>query len=193
MHQHVVTPANLRHWPHLSLHLRPYRGHTEQLSLLRHLTIRIDLITSVKLVIGGFMTRCPSCPNPSHLYEFRNGFRRHPFLTPRSQIHFEQESILFDWASSFANSIPKFFMDKEVWTQTQTPYKCVISWFFKTIDGKELETILDSSQMLFTKDQVNEILKSIDNDNTESLDFFECLEVRRSSVFLEVIDMDCDK
>ena len=47
--------------------------------------------------------------------------------------------------------------------------------------------------MLFTKDQVNEILKSIDNDNTESLDFFECLEVRRSSVFLEVIDMDCDK
>ncbi|XP_065067990.1 uncharacterized protein LOC135693430 [Rhopilema esculentum] len=45
-----------------------------------------------------------------------------------------------------------------------------------TIDAKELETILDTSQMLFTKDQVNEILESIDSDNTKSIDFFECLE-----------------
>jgi len=45
-----------------------------------------------------------------------------------------------------------------------------------TIDGQELEKILDSSQMLFTKDQISEILSSIDNDNTQSLDFFECLE-----------------
>ena len=37
--------------------------------------------------------------------------------------------------------------------------------------------------MLFTKDQVVEILKSIDTDNTQSIDFFECLEVSMLLLF----------
>eukprot|EP00794_Sanderia_malayensis_P020142 gene20142-22115_t len=46
-----------------------------------------------------------------------------------------------------------------------------------TIDAKELEHILDSSNLMFTKQQVEDILNSIDADHTLSIDFFECLEV----------------
>jgi len=46
-----------------------------------------------------------------------------------------------------------------------------------TIDKEELEKILDNSELLFTKQQVLDILHEIDTDGTNSLDFFECLTV----------------
>ena len=51
----------------------------------------------------------------------------------------------------------------------------------QAIDADELEKILDSSNLLFTKQQVNDILKKIDTDQTNSLDFFECLKVWATS------------
>lgn len=46
-----------------------------------------------------------------------------------------------------------------------------------TIDADELEKILDNSKTMFTKQQILEILKDIDEDNTKTIDFFECLQV----------------
>jgi len=37
--------------------------------------------------------------------------------------------------------------------------------------------MLDKSGLLFTKNQVQEILNTIDTDDTGTLDFMECLEV----------------
>ena len=46
-----------------------------------------------------------------------------------------------------------------------------------TIDAEELEKILDNSKTMFTKQQVLDILKEIDEDKTNTIDFFECLQV----------------
>ncbi|XP_038072486.1 uncharacterized protein LOC119741003 [Patiria miniata] len=46
-----------------------------------------------------------------------------------------------------------------------------------TIDADELEAILESSSLLFTKQQVRDIVKQIDNDQSSDLDFMECLAV----------------
>eukprot|EP00118_Oscarella_pearsei_P009290 m.52882 g.52882 ORF g.52882 m.52882 type:complete len:144 (+) comp34236_c0_seq17:2478-2909(+) len=46
-----------------------------------------------------------------------------------------------------------------------------------TIDYGELEAILDKSGCLFTRNEVREILSSIDVDQNDSIDFMECLEV----------------
>ncbi|XP_071962532.1 uncharacterized protein [Antedon mediterranea] len=46
-----------------------------------------------------------------------------------------------------------------------------------TIDAEELDQILDNSGMLFTKQQVRNIVKEIDADDSNSLDFIECLAV----------------
>ncbi|XP_054758321.2 uncharacterized protein LOC129264465 [Lytechinus pictus] len=46
-----------------------------------------------------------------------------------------------------------------------------------TIDGHELEKILESGNMLFTKQQVMDIVKEIDKDGSNDLDFMECLVV----------------
>ncbi|RDD40288.1 hypothetical protein TrispH2_007217 [Trichoplax sp. H2] len=45
------------------------------------------------------------------------------------------------------------------------------------IDEKELETILQQSNLLFTKFQIMEIIQSIDVDESSTLDFMECLAV----------------
>lgn len=47
----------------------------------------------------------------------------------------------------------------------------------QTIDPDELEQLLDKSGLLFSKKQVQEILNTIDTDDTGTLDFMECLEV----------------
>ena len=47
----------------------------------------------------------------------------------------------------------------------------------QTIDADELEKMLDQSGLLFSKKQVQEILTTIDMDDTGTLDFMECLEV----------------
>ncbi|CAB4014279.1 calcium-dependent kinase-like [Paramuricea clavata] len=46
-----------------------------------------------------------------------------------------------------------------------------------TIDAEELEKMLDNGKTMFTKQQVLDILKEIDEDNTNTIDFFECLQV----------------
>ncbi|XP_033102962.1 uncharacterized protein LOC117105792 [Anneissia japonica] len=46
-----------------------------------------------------------------------------------------------------------------------------------TIDAYELDKILENSRMLFTKQQVRDIVKEIDSDGSNSLDFIECLAV----------------
>ncbi|XP_022106401.1 uncharacterized protein LOC110987713 [Acanthaster planci] len=46
-----------------------------------------------------------------------------------------------------------------------------------TIDADELEKILETSSLLFTKQQVRDIVKQIDNDESSDLDFMECLAV----------------
>ncbi|XP_065919763.1 uncharacterized protein [Dysidea avara] len=46
-----------------------------------------------------------------------------------------------------------------------------------TIDADELEKMLDQSGLLFSKKQAQEILATIDMDDTGTLDFMECLEV----------------
>jgi len=46
-----------------------------------------------------------------------------------------------------------------------------------TIDVEELEKLLDSSVGLFTKEQVIEIFNTVDTDQTNTIDFMECLKV----------------
>ncbi|XP_033637840.1 uncharacterized protein LOC117298627 [Asterias rubens] len=46
-----------------------------------------------------------------------------------------------------------------------------------TIDADELDRILESSSLLFTKQQVRDIVKQIDADGSSDLDFMECLAV----------------
>lgn len=46
-----------------------------------------------------------------------------------------------------------------------------------TIDAEELDKILESSSLLFTKQQVRDIVTQIDNDGSCDLDFMECLAV----------------
>jgi len=46
-----------------------------------------------------------------------------------------------------------------------------------TIDADELERILETSNLMFTKQQVRDIVKQIDNDESSDLDFMECLAV----------------
>jgi len=46
-----------------------------------------------------------------------------------------------------------------------------------TIDAEELEKILETSSLLFTKQQVEDIVKQIDVDGSCDLDFMECLAV----------------
>ncbi|XP_030854968.1 uncharacterized protein LOC100891350 [Strongylocentrotus purpuratus] len=46
-----------------------------------------------------------------------------------------------------------------------------------TIDAQELDKILESGNMLFTKQQVMDIVKEIDSDGSNDLDFMECLVV----------------
>ena len=54
----------------------------------------------------------------------------------------------------------------------------------QTIDSDELETMLDllsqqgNSGFLYTKKEVKDIFRKIDVDNTNSIDFMECLGVR---------------
>ena len=47
----------------------------------------------------------------------------------------------------------------------------------QTIDLDELEQVLDKCGLLFTKKQVQEILHTIDTDDSGTLDVMECLEV----------------
>ena len=47
----------------------------------------------------------------------------------------------------------------------------------QVIDEHELERILDSIRMAFTKKQILEILSTVDVDNTNTIDFFEYLAV----------------
>ena len=49
--------------------------------------------------------------------------------------------------------------------------------FSQTIDADELERILETSNLMFTKQQVRDIVKQIDNDESSDLDFMECLAV----------------
>ena len=55
--------------------------------------------------------------------------------------------------------------------------------FLQTIDADELEKMLDvvatrgGSSTMFTKSEVKDILRKIDMDNTNSIDFFECIGV----------------
>ncbi|XP_066936207.1 uncharacterized protein [Clytia hemisphaerica] len=46
-----------------------------------------------------------------------------------------------------------------------------------TIDSVELENVLDSAALFVTKSEVKEMLKNIDADESDSIDFFECLKV----------------
>ncbi|XP_077861796.1 uncharacterized protein LOC100369889 [Saccoglossus kowalevskii] len=46
-----------------------------------------------------------------------------------------------------------------------------------SIDADELESLLDKNDLLFTKQQIRDILKEVDRDNSNDLDFFECLAV----------------
>lgn len=46
-----------------------------------------------------------------------------------------------------------------------------------TIDLDELERVLDKCGLLFTKKQVQEILHTIDTDDSGTLDVMECLEI----------------
>lgn len=46
-----------------------------------------------------------------------------------------------------------------------------------TVDEQELEKMLDSTSLMFTKSEVKDILTTIDVDGTGSLDFLECLKV----------------
>ncbi|XP_070578117.1 uncharacterized protein [Ptychodera flava] len=46
-----------------------------------------------------------------------------------------------------------------------------------TIDADELEKLFDRNDFMFTKQQIQEILREVDRDNSEDLDFFECLTV----------------
>ncbi|XP_072163748.1 uncharacterized protein [Diadema setosum] len=46
-----------------------------------------------------------------------------------------------------------------------------------TIDAEELDKILEGGNMLFTKQQVHDIVKEIDADGSNDLDFLECLVV----------------
>ncbi|XP_072031743.1 uncharacterized protein [Amphiura filiformis] len=46
-----------------------------------------------------------------------------------------------------------------------------------TIDADELEKILETGSMMFTKQQVKDIVKEIDKDGSCDLDFMECLAV----------------
>ena len=45
------------------------------------------------------------------------------------------------------------------------------------MDSTELEKMLDSASLLFTKVEIKNILMEIDADSSNSLDFFECLQV----------------
>lgn len=105
----------------------------------------------------------------------RKGKQKNDLLTPQAANTNED---IFEDSEKLYQAIAEKYPELSLSTVLMAEKKFIEADIDKsgTIDGKELETILDSSQMLFTKDQVNEILKSIDNDNTESLDFFECLE-----------------
>ena len=54
----------------------------------------------------------------------------------------------------------------------------------QTIDSLELEKMLDSAALFVTKNEIKEILTNIDADESESLDFFECLKVKPFSTLL---------
>lgn len=64
---------------------------------------------------------------------------------------------------------------------------CASFCFIQSIDSDELEKMLDlvaqqGSSLMYTKSDIKDnIFRKIDLDNTNSIDFFECIEVRESS------------
>ena len=79
---------------------------------------------------------------------------------------------------TFAKS--EFALHEPLIVSEHSPHVLVNStsaYIFQTIDLDELEKILDNNHIMFTKSQVNDILKEIDADKTGTLDFLEVLEV----------------
>lgn len=67
---------------------------------------------------------------------------------------------------------------------------CASFCFIQSIDSDELEKMLDlvaqqGSSLMYTKSDIKDnIFRKIDLDNTNSIDFFECIEVRESSFWV---------
>lgn len=61
--------------------------------------------------------------------------------------------------------------------------------FHQYIDMQELDKVLSDTVGMFTQKQLDEIMKEIDQDDSNTLDFFEVLTVSRTGYIIHVLSI----